>query len=55
MSVKYIYAKIVLEDVPFHGRQHYNGKIAPSKVLFMQKRLIAGEKNLDAVFFGCTQ
>jgi hypothetical protein len=47
--------QMVLEDVPFNGRQRHDAKLALFQILFMEKSLIAGQQDLDAALFGCPQ
>lgn len=47
--------QIILEDVPFYGRQRHNSQIASFEVLLMEQRPIASQKDLDTAFFSDPQ
>ena len=46
---------MIFQDWKFDRGQCHNGKLSPRKVLLIDKCLIAGEEDFDAIFFGCPQ
>ena len=47
--------QITPENSPFYGGQCHDADVAAPKILFMQKGLVTGQKDLNAVFLGCPQ